>query len=114
MRWYPQASWTAGMSAAQVAAWNSGTWFQLAIAPVALNLVWVVLYYLTVSSCAAFRVLGVSTVSERGRSVGFQLRPACAPLRPDPLNTLRGRTAPLHAITAPLPTLLLLLPSPRC
>lgn len=46
MRWYPQASWTAGMSKAEVADWNSATWAQMALMPAVLNIVWVSSYYL--------------------------------------------------------------------
>lgn len=48
MRWYPQPRWTAGMSADQLAAYNSASWFDMAIVPAALNLVWVVSYYLII------------------------------------------------------------------
>ena len=41
MRWYPQPRWTAGMPADQLAAYNSASWFDMAIVPAALNLVWV-------------------------------------------------------------------------
>ena len=39
MRWYPQDRWTAGMSAEQAAAYNTASWFDMAVVPAALNLV---------------------------------------------------------------------------
>lgn len=41
MRWYPQPRWTAGLSPEQLAAYNSASWFDMAIVPAALNLAWV-------------------------------------------------------------------------
>jgi hypothetical protein len=29
MRWHPRAAWTDGMSAVQLADWNSATWLQV-------------------------------------------------------------------------------------
>ncbi|EFN52360.1 hypothetical protein CHLNCDRAFT_138776 [Chlorella variabilis] len=48
MRWHPQASWTAGMTPAELAAFNSASWVQMAIVPAALNVVWVAIYYLLI------------------------------------------------------------------
>lgn len=48
MRWYPRPEWTAGMSPAQLADWNSASWVQMAVLPAALNLAWVAVYYLII------------------------------------------------------------------
>ena len=76
MRWTPPAEWTAGMSAAEVEAWNTASWAEMALLPVrrargvggggrarsvrptptlhltlpqlAVNIVWVAFYYLVV------------------------------------------------------------------
>lgn len=48
MRWYPRHEWMDGMSAEQLADWNSASWPQMALLPAALNLAWVTVYYLAI------------------------------------------------------------------
>jgi hypothetical protein len=67
LRWFPEASWVATLSAEQLSDMNSATWYEMFVQPVALYFVWVFLYYIITFVALKSRIEG------RGRATMFSL-----------------------------------------
>lgn len=84
MRWYPRPEWTAGWVPERVAAWNSASLFDMAVMPAALNLAWVVCYYMV--GCWGGRSLAGICAFLLGRQGGGQPRQGAPARLPAPAH----------------------------